>query len=479
MKNMRCSIARSVVAGRATTRARHARSTTARHLLVLLLMSVASPVVLLAQESPAASPEFEAPLLTLDEAVSLALSDNRSLKNSALEVLKSDELLAIARSKRLPHFHFDVLAGSLLQPFDFTFPAGSFGSYPGTGPIPGTDAKITTPAQFTTVATAALDQPLTQLRKINLGIDLNELGSEIAHEELRATRQKVTAEVRSMYFDLVAAQTAIEAAREAWTTLIEVQRVTTEHEGQQAVLHADALEVDARLAKSTYELSAAENRLATQQERLNDLLGRDLTTRFRVEPIPEHDATGFTLESARQRALDSRPEIRQAQLKERQAETDRQLAKAEYIPDLSFSVRYLGFDNFEVLPRNVETAGLYLSWEPFDWGRRRHRVTEKSQAVDQARNGTQQTLSEVAIEVGMKYRRWSEAGLLVPAARTEYEAAKEQLRVMADRYREEAALLKDLLQSQARTTEAEFQYQQALSTYWGAMADLRRVMGEE
>ena len=177
-------------------------------------MSVASPVVLLAQESPAASPEFEAPLLTLDEAVSLALSDNRSLKNSALEVLKSDELLAIARSKRLPHFHFDVLAGSLLQPFDFTFPAGSFGTYPATGPIPGTDAKITTPAQFTTTATAALDQPLTQLHKIHLGIEVNELGREIAREELRATRQKVTAEVRSAYFDLVAAQTALEAARE-------------------------------------------------------------------------------------------------------------------------------------------------------------------------------------------------------------------------------------------------------------------------
>ena len=287
------------------------------------------------------------------------------------------------------------------------------------------------------------------------------------------------AEVRSAYFDLVAAQTALEAAREAWTTLIEVQRVTTEHEGQQAVLRADALEVDARLAKSKYELSAAENRLATQRERINDLLGRDLTTRFRVDPIPEQDATGFTLESARQRALDNRPEIRQAQLKERQAECDRRLARAEYIPDLSFSVRYLGFNNFEVLPRNVETAGLYLTWEPFDWGRRRHKVAEKSQAVEQARNGAQQTQSQVALEVGMKYRRWNEAALLVPATRTEYEAAKEQLRVIADRYREEAALLKDLLQSQSRTTAAEFQYQQALSTYWGAMADLRRAMGEE
>ena len=212
---------------------------------------------------------------------------------------------------------------------------------------------------------------------------------------------------------------------------------------------------------------------------MNDLLGRDISTRFRVEPIPEQDADGLTLESARERALESRPELRQAELKEQQAEYERRLAKAEYIPDVSFSVRYLRFDNFEVLPGEVTTAGLYLTWEPFDWGRRAHRVAEKRAAVEQAHNGAQQAHSQVAIDVGAKYRGWSEAALLVHAARTGAEAAREQLRVVADKYTNEAALLKDLLQAQSRSSEAEFQYQQALSTYWGAMADLRRAMGEE
>jgi outer membrane protein TolC len=106
-------------------------------------------------------------------------------------------------------------------------------------------------------------------------------------------------------------------------------------------------------------------------------------------------------------------------------------------------------------------------------------VAEKRAAVEQAHNGAQQAHSQVAIDVGAKYRGWSEAALLVQAARTGAEAAREQLRVVADKYTNEAALLKDLLQAQARSSEAEFQYQQALSTYWGAMANLRRAMGEE
>ena len=47
------------------------------------------------------------------------------------------------------------------------------------------------------------------------------------------------------------------------------------------------------------------------------------------------------------------------------------------------------------------------------------------------------------------------------------------------KYKEQAALIKDLLEAQARSTETEFQYQQALSSYWSARAELRRAMGDE
>ena len=456
----------------------HSRNTAARHLACVLMLTVC-PASLRAQGQGAAQAEIEDPLLTLDDAVSLALINNRAVKNSALEAQKSDNQVNVARSRRLPKLQLDVLAGSLLHPFDFTFPAGSFGTYPSTGPIPSTDAKVNTPARFTTFTTAALDQPLSQLYKINLGIRATELGREITREALRAERQKVAADVRRAYFGLVASQAAVGAARQTVKTLVETQRVTTRYVAQRAVLRADALEVESRLSHSRYELSAAENRLATQREMFNDLLGRDLTTRFRVEPMAEEAASEMTLEAARQRAAESRPEIRQAQAREKQAQYERRIAKADYIPDLSASVRYVGFYNFEVLPRNVASAGVYLSWEPFDWGRRANKVAERTRALEQAHNGAQQTSSQVAIEVGATYRKWSEASLLVQAARTGYEAATEQVRETGDRYKLEAALLRDLLQAQARTTDAQFQYQQALSSYWSAAADLRRAIGDE
>ena len=442
--------------------------------LLLTLLVLASPLGSFAQQATQ-----DVTLLTLDDAVSMALSNNRLVKNSVLEAGKYDFQVSTARSRRLPHFQFSALGGELLQPFDFTFAKGAFGTYPGVGPIPSTNAKVHTPAQLTAYLTGGIDVPLLQQYKIGLGIRATELGREIAKEDVRAERQKIAAEVRSAYVELVATQAAVDAAGEAVKTLREAQRVTTRYLAEKTVLKGDALEVDARLTKAQYELSVAEDGLATQHEHLNQLLGRDLATPFRVDFMPEEDTITLSLEEARQRASQSRPEIRQAHLKEKQADYDRRIAKAEYIPDLGIAVGYMGIQNVQVLPTNVGMAGFALSWEPFDWGRRRNRVREKSNALAQARNGEQETESQIGVEVSAKYRKWKEAGLLLKATRTGHEAAAEEFRVTSNRYNEQSALVKDLLQAQARSTETEFQYQQALSSYWSTQAELRKAMGEE
>jgi outer membrane protein len=454
-------------------------STWKRLLLIFALLAGTSPEMTFGQQQQVSSGDVDAPLLTLNDAVTLALQHNRLVKNSVLEAQKYDFQVSTARSRRKPQFQFSMLGGELLHSFDFTIPQGSLGTFANTGPIPSKNAKIHTPAVFTTYLTGSIDEPLTQQYKIGLGIRATELGRDIAREDVRAERQKIAAEVRTAYFNLFAIQASVDAAREAVKTFEEAQRVTVQYAAEKTVLRAEELDVDARLAKSRYELSVAENGLATQSEALNQLLGRDVATLFRVEFIPEQDTTDLSLDSARQEALANRPEMRQAHLKEKQADYDRRLAKAEYIPDLSLSLRYQGINNVQVLPQNVTTAGFYLSWEPFDWGRRHNKVVEAAKTVEQARNGVQETESQIAVEVGGKYRKWHEASLLLKASRTAHEAAAEQLRVTGNKYKERAALLRDLLQAQTQSSETNFQYQQALSSYWSAFAELRKATGEE
>ena len=473
--NMNCLISKCRPASAQIADKRLRKAT--RLLLAVAFVACASSVRSFAEQ--VSSDSADVPILTLDDAVSIALRNNRLVKNSVLEAQKYDFRVNTIRSRRLPHVQFSALGGQLLNSFDFTFSKGAFGSYPSTGPIPATNAKVHTPAHLSAILNGSIDQPLTQQYKIGLGIRATELGRDIAKEDVRAERQKIAAEVRSAYFQVVATQAAVDAAREGIKTLEEARRVTAQHQLQKTVLRADALEVDARLTKAEYDLSVAENGLSTQHEHLNQLLGRDVTSSFRVDPMAEEDTTSLTLEAVRQQAAENRPEIRTAELKQKQAEYDRRIAKAEYIPDLGVAVSYLGIQNVQVLPANVGMVGFALTWEPFDWGRRHNQVVEKTKTVAQASNGLQEAKSQIQVEVGMKYRKWKEAALLLKATRTAQEAAAEQFRVTGNKYREQEALIKDVLQAQAQSSESDFQYQKALSSYWSALADLHRAMGEE
>ena len=176
---------------------------------------------------------------------------------------------------------------------------------------------------------------------------------------------------------------------------------------------------------------------------------------------------------------ENRPELRQMRLKLQLADYDRRIEKAGYIPDVSLAVGYMGIRSIEAVPNNVAAAGLFLSWEPFDWGRRKDALEEKSRSVAQARNGVRETESTIAVEVGLNYRKRLEAQLLLKSAQMAQEAAEERLRVAKNKFQEQAVLVKDVLQAEAQWEESVYQHQRALAAYWQADAELRKAMGEE
>ena len=78
------------------------------YLLVTVVFLLASSASVTAQqEGERASGE----VLTLDEAISLAMRENRQVKNAQLSVGKAEDELAASRTFRLPKIQFNALAG--------------------------------------------------------------------------------------------------------------------------------------------------------------------------------------------------------------------------------------------------------------------------------------------------------------------------------------------------------------------------------
>ena len=436
---------------------------------------------LLAAFPPLASgqePPPVAEVLTLDQAVALALKNNRSIQSAALQVRRSEEKVGAAKADRLPVLSFQALAGRVVTPIRLTFPEGAFGDFPATGPIPAEDTVVEAPKTTSAFLMATVAQPLSQLYKIGLGVRVNELSRAIDREKLREERAAVVSDVKRLYYALVQNQSAFQAAEDQVWTYKELERVVGEYVSREAALPSDHLDVKAQLAAQQYKALSLRNALATQKERMNDLLGLELTHDFTLTAIPEPSAEEVDLQVAVGRALDRRPDLKQARLQVDQADADRRLKKAEYIPELSLAFTYLTFTNVQLLPRNVAQVGLQLKWQPFDVGRGKE-LAEKTLQLEQARIGVRGAEYQVRIDVANRFRKLQEARLLVEANRLARESAQEKLRVATEKYKVEAALLKDTLQAQASLSEANAQYDQALLSFWTARADLDRALGED
>jgi outer membrane protein TolC len=432
-----------------------------------------------ADVTPATRSPAEAEVLTLEAALALAIESNRSLGVAALEVKRAEQRVAAARTRRFPTLNMEVTAGTTLNTIRVHFPAGAFGAFPGTGPIPAVDTAVEAERAVTGQVNASLAQPLTQLYRIGLNTKLNELTRDVERQRLRSQRATTIAETRRLYYNLVQAQGALAAAEAQVGVYRELDRVVGEQLAQEAALKADSLEVKARLAAEEHRAAGLRNDEAALREQLNHQLGRDLAHPFEVVPVATPSLEEVDLQSALSRAVAQRPELAQARLAVDQADTDRRIKAAESIPELSLWMQYTSFANVDLLPRNIAVAGVQLKWEPFDWGRRGKEKAEKMLQLEQARTNAKDAESRTRMEVARSFRALQEARLLVDAETLRREAARERLRLATNRHREQAALLKDVLEAQAAVSGADTQYDQGLVTFWNAKADLQKAIGEE
>lgn len=461
------------IPGKATI-ARHRSGVRVVLLGLLLSLTFAAPCGF-------AQPSAEQPdVLTVDDAVKIALANNRALKIVSLNLAVQNEKLAADKTKRLPSFDSYFLASQLLAPVSYTIPAGQFGIYPAPiGPIPATKNEITTGAHPTALISINASQPLLSLYKINLHLHGQQLSVEQAAQQLREERLTVVDQVRQAYYKVMQIENQIDSIDASIQQYNELDRITLQYVSQQVALKSENLEVKSRLADEQLKLLKAKDKLETATESLNDLLGRDLEFAFRTAALSTVTASEESLEVARTLALQNNPQLAEAEINVKKADNARALAKSQYVPDLNFSVSYSSPFGYAFVPLNVATAGIEFRWEPWDWGRRKHDVNEKTINVEQSKLRLGSTKSQLLINVGDCFRSLEEARTGVVVAEAKQKASREKLREVTLQYQQKTTLLRDVLQQQAAVAGADSEYADAVAAFWSARATFQKAIGEE
>jgi outer membrane protein TolC len=419
--------------------------------------------------------------LQLDQAVQLALKQNTEIANTLLDVSKAGDRWAAFHTSLFPKFSFYALGSEQLKPVNITIAAGTLGkNYPIVGPIPATNVQFSTPVQPTGFLVSRVAQPLLQIYRIRLYSKALDFSTQLAREKLRGKRQDVVRDVKQLYYGLEQVQSSLVAVRETVQLYKEIERTTNDYVAKQTALESQLLQAQANLADAEQSEMALSNQEAGLKEKLNDLMGRDVLTEFTVAPATQAQTSEIDLVAARKTALAQRPEMRQAHLKTMQSGEELRAKRSEYIPDVSAefnSITLLNFSSF--LPGGTYSVGVSLSWEPFDWGRKKNEIAEKRDTVTQDKNTETSTGRKVIMDIDDKYRQLQQDWSKLHAATVTQRAASENLRVSKNQFEVRAALLQVVFQAQTTLAQANSDYEHALSDYWTAKAEFEHAIGED
>jgi outer membrane protein TolC len=444
--------------------------------LVALLLGAMLPV----EVFPQAPPPAAAPLLTEQQAVEIARAANRQNRESALNEAQASSAIRQTESYFLPQSSVKIVSGFPLKPAAFSIPEGALGTFPGTGPVPGKNVTLSGGQNLTMAAFASVGQPLSQLYKVHLALLSSRNQLALARAATRAQLQSVTQQVRQAYQQICLLEAKVATDSSQLKYLVEAQAVASHNVEQGTALAADSLDAKSAVAQQRYGLLKDSDALATAREQLNLLLARNVDEPFTVEPMAAPSGEEANLAEARATALRQRPEIREARLQVEKANLEIRREKVEYLPNVSAQLTYVGFQNIDFLPTNMVTAGISLEWEnPWDWGSRRAKLAGLRDVSKQQSLTAEDATDKVLLDVSRKYRALQEARLLVDAAEVAKEASAERLRVVTNQFKQQSALLADVLKQTANDSLQAENLNQALAAFWNARADFDLALGND
>ena len=216
--------------------------------------------------------------LQLQEAIDLALAQNRTIAMAHQDTQHYAQLKAKARADYYPKITNSSQVSYITDREGIVIPAGSFGKPAATGPIPAETIRIDQGGNATYFSRTQLSQPLTQLFAV--------------HEENRAavadvrrsdaaeldTRIQTVANVHRYFYGVLVARAQIAAAQAALLAAHEREHEAEANVREGSAVNADLASVRAQRAQAEESLLAARTQERDQLTQLDTLLALPVGT---------------------------------------------------------------------------------------------------------------------------------------------------------------------------------------------------------
>jgi outer membrane protein TolC len=407
--------------------------------------------------------------LTLEEAKSLARRLNPVLGQSlaAVETAAGNE--EIAYSGFLPSFQGNYSYQAFSSDVGFAGARGRFPVLPVRGFGPGT--------QDFHVAELALRWAVFQFGRQLAKHDQSVLRQEIAQWQADRARQSVDFDVTEAYFRALEARSSLVIAEQALSRAEAVLGDARNQERRGVLTPEDVLRAEVGVAEVRQLLTRARSSVRVTIAGLNRAVGLLVSAPTEVSDRREEPAVALSVEDALRLAVANRREVAVVRNGIADAELDVKIARADYMPTLSVQSAVSSVTGTGIQNANVLGGGAFAVLDVYTGGKGRGQLRAARAEVHHAAAQAKQVVDGVAYEVNFAHAAVDDARERIAQARTSVVQARENLRLVANRYQTGDAQPTDVIDAQTTQTRAEQDYNASLYDYQTAVARLEYAVG--
>lgn len=420
--------------------------------------------------------------LTLEQSKTLAIENNKAIKNSVLEVEAAKQVKKNAFTNYFPKVSANVLAFQAINPLiNLNMEGGNLPVYDGN------PANLATANEFayfsgiersllkrSAMGTLNIVQPIYAGGKIQTGNKLAALNVDVKEKQQKLTENEVLLKTEQQYWQLVSLQEKQKTLEKYELLLSDVRKQVDDAYKSGLIIKNDVLKVQIKQSELQANKNKLQNgkKLATMQFCQTIGIPFDSTLVLQ-ENIAINQNPDYYLTN-NQVALSNRTEYQLLEKSVQAAQLQSKMKTGDYLPTVA--VGFMGYHH-NMLEKGVSgtTNGLaYVSVSvPIsDWWGGKSAIKEHRIKQQIAETTFEETKGLLNLQMEKSWLDVNEAWKQIAIIQETVVQAEENLKVSQTGYNSGVVTLSDLLEAQAlvqetadKLTEAKTQYKLAVSTY--------------
>ena len=465
--------------------------------LVSLILATSLSFPLMAQ---IASPQ-EAPapvVLTLDDAIVIALSENIAVKVADKEITRTQYALKGSYASLFPQidgsgsYQRTIKKQVMYMDFDMSSMMGGGGSSQGGGeetPAPsqrpsGGGIEVGRWNTFSTGIQAAMPLVNAQLWK---SIKISGEDVELAVEKARASRLDMVTQVKQAFYAVQLAKEAYKVYEEVYDNAVENFRQTEMRYNAQKASELEYTRAKASVANAIPNLYDAENNIDMTLWQLKAVMGIDLDMDIDVAgELQDNAALMFRdIHENDDVSLENNSTMKQLEIQAGQLAEAIKMQKFASLPTLSLAFAYsvnamtndFNFREYRWSPYSY--VGLSLSIPIFAGGRRLNSVRQSKVQYEQLQLQALNTERQLKIAIRQYLNQMETSMKSYDAAKEAEQTARKAYGIATQSYNLGRSTLTDLNDAQLALTQAQLGVSQAVYSFVLAKAALEQTLGKD